>query len=554
MPARRPIALVVLFAIAFALPAQQLPELRETLEVSIVNVDVFVTDASGNRVEGLTRDDFEIFENGKPQEISNFAEYVSPGAAERGAKDAEAAPETRRTMAVFIEHVRLSHDRAKEFVDGIRSLMQNTVREGDAVAILTWHHELHMRMPYTSDVSRLGAALDQIEQEITGADTDYYTQYRRDVVEMSQFMQDVSRQYEQAMNIRLIDPQVAGVQAAQLHANIAMIDMKRKVGALKAIVNSMAAAQGKKILLLAANHFPQYAGAEFFYAAGQDTPTPGVKNKLDTTWLIQSLTENANAAGVTIYPLLPRGLDNTAGALDPATTILPDKRLGNQILMNDTVMIEEVAAKTGGLAAWDTKDIAGLLPRIEDDVTDYYSLAYRAKVKNQDRTRTVVVKTKNRDLVVRSRREFVEKSDVSRMRDRVLAALFGVTETPTFAIAAGAKRKPNARGRASVPVRVRIPIKHLTLLQQADQHLGRFSVFVVTGAPFGDASEITQRTQPVQIAARDLKRARTSYYTFNVDVMVDGRADRVAIGVLDEVSKDFALIRVPIRSEAVARK
>ena len=107
MPARRWTALALLLALAVTAPAQQLPPLRETLEVSIVNVDVFVTDKSGRRVHGLTRDDFEIFENGARQAITNFAEYVSEAELETGAvKAAEAAPETRRTIAVFIEQIR----------------------------------------------------------------------------------------------------------------------------------------------------------------------------------------------------------------------------------------------------------------------------------------------------------------------------------------------------------------------------------------------------------------------------------------------------------------
>ena len=44
---------------------QQVPVAGETIDVTIVNVEVFVTDKRGRRVHGLTRDDFEIHENGK---------------------------------------------------------------------------------------------------------------------------------------------------------------------------------------------------------------------------------------------------------------------------------------------------------------------------------------------------------------------------------------------------------------------------------------------------------------------------------------------------------
>ena len=555
MRARRSIAVAAFFALSVSISAQTLQPLRETLEVSIVNVEVFVTDKQGNRIHGLTQEDFEIYENGRKQQVTNFAEFISQAAPQPGSAD-EPAPVTPRTVAIFIERIRLPEQRARQFIGGLRSLITNIVREGDAVAIMTWDGSLRMRMPYTSNIAKLEGALSGIEQEIAGAEADYYTQFRRDAVEMTQFMEDVANAQMMFMGggLKLVDPPVAGVASAELHANQAMIEMRRKVGAVKAVVNSLAAAHGKKILLLAAHHLPQYAGAEFFYAAGLDAPKPGVKNKLDTTSLIASLTDNANAAGVTIYPLLARGLQDTAMQLDPGTTIRPDPGLGHRILMNDTVMIEEVAKKTGGLSAWSSDDIAGLLPRIEDDITDYYSLAYRARIRNQDRSREVVVKTRNPDHVVRARRQFVEKSDVTRMRDRVLATLFGVTEAPTFAISAGARRKSQKSGRATVPVTVRIPIGKLTLLQQAGRHVGRFSVFVATGAPLGDASEINQRTQAVDIDARDIQRARAGYFTYTLDVVVDDRADRVAIGVLDEISKDFALTRVPIRNPVIAAK
>src|SRR5262249_42067795 len=40
--------------------------------VEAVAIDVFVADASGNAVSGLTADDFELQENGKSQEITTF--------------------------------------------------------------------------------------------------------------------------------------------------------------------------------------------------------------------------------------------------------------------------------------------------------------------------------------------------------------------------------------------------------------------------------------------------------------------------------------------------
>src|SRR5205809_6935145 len=65
--------LAISFFIA-ALPLLAQEKLVETIEVRVTNVDVVVTDRAGNPVHGLTRDDFELLENGKPQTITNFYE------------------------------------------------------------------------------------------------------------------------------------------------------------------------------------------------------------------------------------------------------------------------------------------------------------------------------------------------------------------------------------------------------------------------------------------------------------------------------------------------
>ena len=48
------------------------PVFVERIDVNIVNVEVFVTDSQGRHVFGLTKDDFEITEDGRPVEITNF--------------------------------------------------------------------------------------------------------------------------------------------------------------------------------------------------------------------------------------------------------------------------------------------------------------------------------------------------------------------------------------------------------------------------------------------------------------------------------------------------
>jgi VWFA-related protein len=56
-------------------PPEQSPY---TLQVNprVVLTDVTVTDRQGNPIQGLTRGDFQVFDNGKPQEIASFEEHT----------------------------------------------------------------------------------------------------------------------------------------------------------------------------------------------------------------------------------------------------------------------------------------------------------------------------------------------------------------------------------------------------------------------------------------------------------------------------------------------
>jgi hypothetical protein len=54
------------------------PQAIFQLEVNHVTVDASVTDQRGNAVAGLTTDDFELFEDGKPQKIDTSSTMDIP--------------------------------------------------------------------------------------------------------------------------------------------------------------------------------------------------------------------------------------------------------------------------------------------------------------------------------------------------------------------------------------------------------------------------------------------------------------------------------------------
>ncbi len=88
MPAIRKTPLAVLgLLLLTGLPAfsQEAPTAEETfsdeIEVSLVNLEVIVTDRGGKPIPDLRKEDFEVLEDGKPVELTNFyAESSLPAA------------------------------------------------------------------------------------------------------------------------------------------------------------------------------------------------------------------------------------------------------------------------------------------------------------------------------------------------------------------------------------------------------------------------------------------------------------------------------------------
>src|SRR5688500_19445326 len=96
-------ALLVLLPLSvLAAGAQQPPSTQPTIDTPIfrstvdaIELDAFVVDAEGNPVTDLTADDFEIFADGKLQELTAFAAVNIPiERIERGAA-AAIAPDVR---------------------------------------------------------------------------------------------------------------------------------------------------------------------------------------------------------------------------------------------------------------------------------------------------------------------------------------------------------------------------------------------------------------------------------------------------------------------------
>jgi VWFA-related protein len=538
-PHRRSIAaaLVLLAVAASAAMAQQkLPSAGDTIDVSIVNVDVFVTNRRGKRVTGLTPGDFEIRENGRVQPITHFAEY-SPEAEDRR------TTHDKRTILVFVERFSLPTFRTGPMFASIRNTLHSVVRPGDSAAVVFWDNDSAFTFQfYTDELSSLDAALTEIERQSTGVPSTADLLRRR--------------AFARAFFASLPPERIAGRRDldsfddwdVQANAQFALFRFRHKTEELQALMRSMSDVEGRKIVILATSDFGVYPTVSG-YPIGS---APGARRgRLETEKYRAAVARTANEHGVTIYPVYPAGLEwtsNASAAENRVSRLRDINRSGQdqEVLANQTRALDELARETGGLTASGSTDIVSLLPRVAEDLNRYYSIAYKTPATGTTRSRDISVKTKNRSYVVRSRREYVEKTDVTRMQDRVIANLYRPDAKGTIPIHVelGMISKVS-RTRWSAPARVTIPVAALSV---GPDGTGTFSVFFATGGMIGVMSDVQQRTYSYSAAELEGRE----HITYQLPVTFNGASSVVSIGVMDAGSNDFGLKTVdlpPFRAE-----
>jgi VWFA-related protein len=524
---RRIAVLSLLFVVAVS--AEDLPRLSEVLEVSIVNLEVVVTDRQGNRVHGLTKDDFEIREGGKPQTITNFAEYRG---AERDAERARvegnappAAPRPRRTLVIAVERQQMVAFRRDELFAALHKFVDDVMEPDDQAMIVSLGSlaSTQVRQARTTDRAAVQAALARVAKEFGPQIADDAAAARQEIAEREALNEAPNRE-----PVRTTVPgEVCALQQ--------LIGIRRKANALGRLMDSMGAVEGRKILLLATRRFGMNAGIECGVTASEF--------KTDT--IREQLINTANANGFTIYTAFPGTAQPQLGSADLRTPV-DDWTIGQEIVLNENQSLLGIAKQTGGDMAFGP-DIVKLLPLIAEDLDSYYSLGYRGDGRKLDRTRNVSVAVKRKDLRVRTRAQVVEKSDATRMKDRVIAALAYVADpgTITPTVKTGAVRK-QSRNRFTLPITVQVPIGNLVTVREGDVHRGAFSLFIGGGNDEILFSDVTQRTQILTIPGADLERAKRAHYTYDVDLTIDAKVNRIAVGVYDEVGHEYGVVRVEV--------
>lgn len=126
---------------------------------------------------------------------------------------------------------------------------------------------------------------------------------------------------------------------------------------------------------------------------------------MDNSRRVRDLTDQANRANVSFYPVYPRGLAAFDAPIGPDRP--PSVAEDRANLFGRQNNLRELAENTDGLAVVNTNDIDGALRRIVADLSSYYLLGYYStNAKLDGRFRNITVRVRRPGVQVRARRGY----------------------------------------------------------------------------------------------------------------------------------------------------
>jgi Ca-activated chloride channel family protein len=115
----------------------------QEVDVTQVLVPVVVTDAHGNYISGLEKEDFVLLEDGKPQLINNFSK----------------SGKTQFHLALLIDISSSMKDKIGGVKDAARQFLQKLLNPNDRAIIVFFNHEVFEDTDFSSDVNELSNSI-----------------------------------------------------------------------------------------------------------------------------------------------------------------------------------------------------------------------------------------------------------------------------------------------------------------------------------------------------------------------------------------------------------
>jgi VWFA-related protein len=329
--------------------------------VSLVEIDVQVTNRDGKPVKGLKQEQFSVTEDGKPQKIASF-EYNDIEQVETAGKGDEApitvplgtvsSPEEikavvrdHRMIVLFFDLTSLQAEDLLRSTRAAQKYLQEQMTAADLVAVVAFGNTLKVVANFTNDRELLKQAVDAVVPGHEAA--------------LSQLADAATAADGETA---VTEDTGAAFTADDTEFNIFNTD--RKLAAVEALCEVLEGIPGKKSIIQFTSGITQ---------TGEDNRSELI-----------AATNSANRSNVSIYSVDSRGLLTATPGGDASTGASG----GNAMFTGATVISQSqsrqdsrdtlatLAGDTGGRAFFDAGDFGKVFQSVQNDTSGYYLVGY----------------------------------------------------------------------------------------------------------------------------------------------------------------------------------
>jgi VWFA-related protein len=384
------------------------------ITTNLVQVDV-VVNRDGKQVTDLKPEDFELFEDGRPQQITNFS-YISnvPGTASSNASPApkdKTAPivpaavhsnDTRRTVAFVVDDLGMSNESVVQARRQLRKFVDEQLQPNDLVAIIRTGGDIGALQQFTNDKRLLYSAIEHLKWN------------------------HCSR-----TGVNVFRPTLAFPLGAFAAEPCGGQTMMGTLEALRFVVRGMGTLPGRKAMVVMSDYIPfaeQDPGPNASLSGNQklgnqtgggsgtggEAIPVGFENTNSYEGFLRRIAELAIRSSVVIYAADTRGLQYTgptAADYSPWDRNTLMHQASNVISTRNTILwsgregSDLMARQTGGFLVRNSNDFG--IERVMDDQRGYYLLGYRPSDQTFNRHfHQIKARVKQKGLTLRTRAGF----------------------------------------------------------------------------------------------------------------------------------------------------
>jgi VWFA-related protein len=476
-----------------------------SVDVELINIDVFVTDRHGNPFAGLEVDDFEVLEDGEPVTISHFASVGVPAipasAQVTGVKPlndvgtelqlpAVERQSTLPRLVVVFDNRHLTNTAKRRLMKGMREFIKGTAIPRGQVMLLSLgrggDYAFDVVVPFGSTLENLDEGLQEI-QEMAPGGRNVNAAYRNLLQRMKQIHVEFSRRGvihlpagpEQPVQADSNMAQICSQAKPQWRAEIrayseqATRRVNETVLRLARLMQVLAGVPGHKSLLYIGSGLELIPGEDLYAYANKICPS--MFNTLDAngyarTEVMKQLTEIANSYRISFnaFEASAFRLDLMISAEYKFSRYTPGRTVEHARTTNLQNSFVMLAAETGGKAFLNSNGVFPELEVLEKDLCTYYSLGYSPPYPGSHERHDIKVDLKGKKgLQLRYRRTYRERPEAEGIDDKLMSVLaLGWSQNP-LDIRLGVESVKTVSGEDDtflVPLAVTVPINSLVCI------------------------------------------------------------------------------------------